>query len=212
MIQNKKNLLIYIGAVLIIGGIAYYFLSDFRGKSPVAIIREIIEIAPGVTAEIEREAKIATTSPLYLNPSVKAPALYPITSSPKSDALIASLKKEPKYVDWSDLGMYRKAAGDYKGAEEIWTYLITASPRGTDAYINLGDLYMYYLHNNAKAELMFLKAVEVSPRVVESYRRIVDFYVTALQNKAKAKDFLEASIVKYPDMELSLQPLFAELK
>ena len=211
MIQNKKNLLIYIGAVLIIGGIAYYFLQSKADPNSLPIT-ETVEIAPGVTAEIEREAEIATTSPLYLNPSVKAPALYPITSSPKSDALIASLKKEPKYIDWSDLGMYRKAAGDYKGAEEIWTYLITASPRGTDAYINLGDLYMYYLHNNAKAELMFLKAVEVSPRVVEAYRRIVDFYVTALRNKAKAKDFLEASIVKYPDMELSLQPLFAELK
>src|SRR3989344_1146298 len=211
MIQNKKNLLIYIGAVLIIGGIAYYFLQSKADPNSLPIT-ETIEIAPGVTAEIEREAKIATTSPLYLNPSVKAPALYPITSSPKSDALIASLKKEPKYVDWSDLGMYRKAAGDYKGAEEIWTYLITASPRGTDAYINLGDLYMYYLHNNAKAELMFLKAVEVSPRVVEAYRRIVDFYVTALQDKTKAKNFLEASIAKYPDMELSLQPLFAELK
>ena len=211
MTQNKKNLLIYIVAVLIIGGITYYFLQSKADPNSLPIT-ETVEIAPGVTAEIEREAKIATTSPLYLNPSVKAPALYPITSSPKSDALIASLKKEPKYIDWSDLGMYRKAAGDYKGAEEIWTYLITASPRGTDAYINLGDLYMYYLHNNAKAELMFLKAVEVSPRVVEAYRRIVDFYVTALRNKAKAKDFLEASIVKYPDMELSLQPLFAELK
>jgi len=211
MIQNKKNLLIYIGAVLIIGGIAYYFLQSKADPNSLPIT-ETVEIAPGVTAEIERETEIATTSPLYLNPTTKAPALYPITSSPKSDALIASLKKEPKYIDWSDLGMYRKAAGDYKGAEEIWTYLITASPRGTDAYINLGDLYMYYLHNNAKAELMFLKAVEVSPRVVEAYRRIVDFYVTALQDKTKAKNFLEASIAKYPDMELSLQPLFAELK
>lgn len=212
MIQNNKNLFIYLVAILILGGIAYYFLSDFRGKSPVAIIREFVEIAPGVTAEVERETEIATTSPLYLNPSVKAPALYPTPSSPKSDILIVSLKKEPKYVDWSDLGMYRKAAGDYKGAEEIWTYLITASPKGTDAYINLGDLYMYYLHDNTKAEPMFLKAVEVSPRVVEAYRRIVDFYVTALKNKTKARNFLEASIAKYPDMELSLQPLITELK
>lgn len=211
MIQNKKNLLIYIAAVLVIGGIAYYFIQNGVNTNFLPIT-ETIEIAPGVTAEIEKEVEIATTSPLYLNPSVKAPALYPITSSPKSDALIASLKKEPKYVDWSDLGIYRKAAGDYKGAEEIWTYLINASPRGTDAYINLGDLYMYYLHNNTKAEPMFLKAVEVSPRVVEAYRRIVDFYVVALKDKTKARNFIEASIAKYPDMELSLQPLITELK
>ena len=211
MIQNKKNLLIYIAAVLIIGGIAYYFIQNKVVPNSLPIT-ETVEIAPGVTAEIEREAEIATTSPLYLNPSVKAPALYPIPSFPKSDALIASLKKEPKYVDWSDLGMYRKAAGDYKGAEDIWTYLITASPRGTDAYINLGDLYMYYLHDNAKAEPMFLKAVEVSPRVVETYRRIVDFYTVALKDKTKARNFLEVSIAKYPDMELSLQPLFDALK
>ena len=85
MIQNKKIFLIYIAAVLIIGGIAYYFLQSKVGPNSLPIT-ETVEIAPGVTAEIEREAEIATTSPLYLNPSVKAPALYPITSSPKSDA------------------------------------------------------------------------------------------------------------------------------
>ena len=131
----------------------------------------------------------------------------------KISGLIGALKKDSSsYADWNDLAMRFKMIGDYKTAEEIWVYLSKAAPRASDAFINLGDLYMYYFHNNAKAEPMFLKAVAIAPRSAESYRRIVDFYVVALNDKAKAIKLLNDSIAKYPDMELTLQPLIAELE
>ena len=231
----NKNKIIIISAALALSAIGYYGYKEFFTDK---IIPEVspannvngnnstsaIEIAPNVMAEVE-EVAIDSNSPLYLNPDLKKPSLnrlivipdfYSVQAtkimSEKISGLITDLKKDPSsYVNWSDLAMRFKMLEDYKIAEEIWLYLSQAAPRVSDAFINLGDLYMYYFHDNAKAEPMFLKAVAVAPRSLESYSRIVDFYVTALNDKAAARKFLKDSIAEYPDMELTLTPLLEQV-
>jgi len=218
----NKNKIVIIVAALVLLAIGYYGYQEFFTNpvvpevSPVNNTNEnnstsTIEIAPNVTAEVEN-VPTNSTSPLYLNPSLEKPSLnrtfvvpdsYPAQAAKlmteKIAGLISDLKKDSSsYENWSDLAMRFKMIGDYKSAEEIWVYLSKAAPKAPDAFINLGDLYTYYLHDNAKAEPMFLKAVADAPRSVEGYRRIVDFYVTARNDKASAMKFLKNSIGKYP--------------
>lgn len=227
---NKKTIIIIGIVVLVLLAISYYGYQEFfAGKNKTDTSAKSddktskVEVAPNVTAEIEGTA-ITSTSPLYLNPALKKPSLNRTIVVPDSysaqaakiikekiTGLIDALKKDPSsYVNWSDLAMRFKMLGDYKTAEEIWLYLSQAAPRVSDAFINLGDLYAYYFHDNAKAEPMFLKAVAAAPRSLESYNRLVDFYVTALNDKPSAAKFLKASIAKYPDMELTLTPLLEQ--
>jgi len=221
----NKNKIIIISAALVLSAIGYYGYKEFfadKTKTEVGANgnekTSAIEIAPNVTAEVE-EVAIDSNSPLYLNPDLKKPSLnrtivipdsYSVRATKimneKISGLLTDLKKDPSsYVNWSDLAMR------YKTAEEIWLYLSQAAPRVSDAFINLGDLYMYYFHDNAKAEPMFLKAVASAPRSLENYSRIVDFYVTAINDKAAARKFLKDSIAKYPDMELTLTSLLEQV-
>lgn len=231
MTKNTKLALIAL-EVLIIAGVAYYFYREFTSSSvenPVnqtATTTRTVEIAPGIFAEVEGDV-VPTVSfvPVTAGNTLKAPDLNRAITFPPSmtetdrksfidtiTTLKTELEKDPtSFVHWNDLGIYRKQLGDYEGAEEIWIYLTKAAPQVPDAYINLGDLYMYYVHDNAKAEPMFLKVVEVAPRLEEGYRRAVDFYVTALNDKERALSFLRKSVEKYPDMKVPLEPLIKSL-
>ena len=232
MNTNKKTIVIIGIAVLILLSMGYYsFQEFFADKNEINTETkdrdqvDKVEIASNVGAEFV-ETTITSTSPLYLNPALKKPSLNRTIVVPDSYSaqtakimkekiagLIEALKKDPSsYVNWSDLAMRFKMVGDYRTAEEIWLYLSQAAPRVSDAFINLGDLYAYYFHDNVRAEPMFLKAVAVAPRSLESYNRLVDFYVTVLNDKTAAVKFLKDSVAKYPDMELTLQPLIAGLK
>jgi len=233
MINTKNKILFILLTVLVFSGIAYYayrevlnFRLDGSDNEATTTGKHTIEISPGIFVEVEGDAiptitKVPINDKLIVPPDLNRPINISSTTDFQSGQklvnqiqnLSSSLKADPNsYDNWLDLGIYRKMLNDYKGAEEIWVYLTKSAPRVATAYVNLGDLYTYYFHDNKKAEVNFLKAAELSPRWSEVYSRTVDFYILALNDPAKAKKFLEDGIAKYPDMKIYLEPMLKQLK
>jgi hypothetical protein len=79
---------------------------------------------------------------------------------------VAELIAAPTRVDlWLKFGVVRKIAGDYQGAVEAWTYAAKAGPSPVNyvAYGNLGDLYLNFVHDYAKAENAYKAALALQP-------------------------------------------------
>lgn len=113
----------------------------------------------------------------------------------KTGDLSSKLKDEPSNQEnWLKLAIYKKMAGDYTGAEEIWVYLTSVNPQGFIPYNNLGDLYAYHLRDDAKAERNFLKALELAPGQASLYRSIYEFYRFVLKDEVKAREILGRGI------------------
>ncbi len=217
-----KNRKIYgvITLIVVVGGI-FYFVKNRKVEDVQSTDTEvkITEIAPGVNLETSEKTidKNSTVVAPILDKKIVFPPTYNENAQKimlaKINTTISFLKQNPtSYDSWIDLGIYRKMLNDYNGAEEIWVYLTKVAPTKPDAYLDLGDLYAYYLHDNAKAEKYFLIVQDVSPKWIVGYERTVDFYVTVRQDKIKAKKFLDSAIAKHPDMEEGLQPLLDSLK
>lgn len=69
------------------------------------------------------------------------------------------LAKNPKDINaWTRLGVIKKMAGDYVGAEEVWVYVTKTWPNDPVAFGNLADLYRTE-GNTAKARAMYDTAI-----------------------------------------------------
>jgi len=226
MFQNKKNIIPIVILIIGVGVFGYYFATDLGFIKPKVSntngssqSTSTIQIAPGVEAEIiETVPKGNENIP---KPNLNRSVVIPSSFSPKAaeitqkkiQEVVSLLKIDPKsYDNWNELATRRKMIEDYKGAEEIWIYLTKIAPKNFIAYVNLGDLYGYYLHDNHKAEATLLAGIELLPHSVELYVRIVDFYTVVMKDPRKARNFLKASMVKYPDMELQLNPILEGIK
>ncbi len=88
-------------------------------------------------------------------------------------------------ANWAGLGLYFKNAGDYKTAEEFWAYATLAWPKDYTAFINLGELYHYYLKDYPKAEASMLKVLEIQPNFVTGYINLFDLYNLSYKEKAE---------------------------
>jgi len=132
--------------------------------------------------------------------------------STKIASTSAALKKDSTLFElWIDLGLQRKMGGDYEGARLAWEYASALSPTNILSFINLGDLYGYYLHDNAKAEQNFLSAIKNAPSEVSTYFRTADFYKDVLKDVAKARAIVQKGIDANPSSQ-ELKDLLASLK
>jgi len=118
----------------------------------------------------------------------------------KIDLLVKKLKKDNSLFQyWIDLGLYRKIAGDYEGAQEAWEYVGAVKPNESLSFRNLGDLYGYYLKDSVKAEENLLKAIENDPNQIEYYFKTVEFYREVMKNNIKARQIAEQGIKSNPN-------------
>ena len=121
--------------------------------------------------------------------------------------LSQTLKDNNDYYDgWLQLGILRKNIGDLEGAAEAWQYAIIIRPDNSIAYLNLGDLYGYYFHDNQKAEANLLKAIKVEPANIYAYSKTYEFYIDTNQPE-KASKIVEQGIAANPNTSQSLQSL-----
>lgn len=140
------------------------------------------------------------TRPITFSADVSAEIKTYLTG--KEQDLIAQLKKAPTRTDlWLQLGLYRKQAGDYTGAAEAWTYVAKVAPTEmrTTAYADLGDLYMNFVHDNAKAEVNFKAAVALTPKYVQGYHDLFNLYHYTLKDDIKAAAILKAGLKANPN-------------
>lgn len=95
----------------------------------------------------------------------------------KIEELSNALKQNSSLADhWLELASYRKLIGDYEASREIWEYMTTKWPDDNKAFLNLGNLYGYYLHDFPKAEEYFLKALEKNPYYIVGCVTVYEFY------------------------------------
>jgi tetratricopeptide (TPR) repeat protein len=126
-----------------------------------------------------------------------------------ANAAAAIAKNVHDTDSWIVLGVARKEAGDYVGAAAAWQYVSAIAPTNPVSFNNLGDLYMNYLHDNAKAVSNYLTEIKNFPKSLDSYRNVFQIYTTTSYtgSATAAEDILKQGIAANPkayDLEVLL--------
>jgi len=237
-----KKILFIIFVLLVCGGLGFYFYQKLSPKTQNGVIvgqsnssssqtaGNTVNIG-GVTIQGEGDMKGVKIEPVAITnnkPVVNIPLPdlnkeIKITADMSEDAkriatakiqdLSSQLKKNSDNLEnWLVLGVYRKMVGDYEGAKEIWEYASAIRPQNSISFNNLGELYAYYLKDNAKAEKNYKKAIENDPSAIYIYRNFFDFYRYFAKDVAKARAILEQGIAANPSTSSDLKNLLETLK
>jgi Tfp pilus assembly protein PilF len=210
------------GGLLALAGIAalgWYIVGDFQEEPIGSAVTEnnggnsgtTTRTIGGITFEGEgdvvvEEVPIGEAGPA---PALDRPVNPPATLSAEAAAgmrkeiaqLTTQIKTDPGNSElWLVLGLRRQEIADYEGAREIYDYVTRLLPSDSTAYINLGNLYHYYLKDFPKAEQYFLKALERDRKVALVYLNLHDLYRYSYKtNTAAAADILKQGIKENPE-------------
>ena len=88
------------------------------------------------------------------------------------------LKTHPGDFDsWVGVGIHKKFFNNFSGARDAWEYAKLLSPETVLPYLNLANLYAYYLNDFKKAELNYLAATTRDfNNIYGSYYATANFY------------------------------------
>lgn len=124
------------------------------------------------------------------------------------------LKDNPaSFAAWLDLAMYQKMAGDYDGAIISWKYASRVRETDYVALANIGNLYAYYLKDNAQAEIYYKQAISRDPSQSYLYAQLFEVYRDVFKDLDKARAILKQGLSKIPndpnllDLQYSLDPI-----
>ena len=211
--------LVYILIAAGVGGLGIYVYNDVVGSDegdnqPVQNeVPSVVSTTTGAT-NVKLDTigdagsyKIEVLPPVsgVVHPAIDRPIVFPPSFSTNaqnvmrkniSDA-VATLKQNPSDTDtWLRLAIWRKMINDYKGAEEIWVYLTKVLKEPSYVYINLGDLYGYFLKDSVKAEYYFKESVRLEPENIEYYVKFAYYYIDLLKDFEKALGLVEEGYAK----------------
>lgn len=102
---------------------------------------------------------------------------------------------------WLELGIVKKLASDYRGAEAVWLKANELRPKNSTSFGNLADLYANFLNEYDKAEQSYITAIANSTgeAINISYSRsYYDFALNYLKDSAKAEQILLAAVERNP--------------
>ncbi len=176
---KKRIALVVAGLILVIGGA--YFLSH-RANSVISNNNNV---------------------PNYTKPLTFSKDLTPDQRASLGDQFAAIkvvlASSTTDFNAWVALGGVRKAAGDYRGAEEVWLYTANRWPTGSVAFNNLGDLYMNYLKDYPKAEENYKKVVMLDPQNINAYEALYALYRYSYKtDTSAAADILAQGLTANP--------------
>lgn len=118
----------------------------------------------------------------------------------KIASLETALKSNPSYLAaWIDLGLYHKMAGDYEGSKIYWQYATKLSPTNYVAFADLGNLYAYYLKDNAMAENYYKQAINKDTKQSYLYTQLAEVYKDVFKDMDKAKAVIEQGLNAIPN-------------
>lgn len=167
---------------------------------------DVVEDVPKPIPDLNR-VSVASSGATVL-PEVK------LAAAEKIKTLQAKLKENPAYVEaWIDLGIYQKMAGDYDGAVISWKYASKLSPTDYVSLGNLGNLYAYFLKDNAQAEVYYKQAISKGSTQVYLYTQLAEVYRDIFKDLDKALAIVTQGLSKIPndpnllDLQYSLDPL-----
>ncbi|MBI1957517.1 MAG: hypothetical protein HYS44_03640 [Candidatus Niyogibacteria bacterium] len=161
------------------------------------------------TTEKETQKEAPKEDPL----KAKMPSLTRAVPTDADPALVKKISEAVELIRdnfdylqaWLQLGLLRKEVGDYAGAIEAWKFATILRPQISTAFLNLGDIYGWYLHDNAKAESYLLAGIAAEPKNAYTYYKTYEFYVDVLQDTVKARKILQDGIASNPDSSQDLK-------
>lgn len=209
--NSKIKIIFFVGLfVLIIVGIGFYLWQDYlETRSPN------LEVEPPKRTDADLKVEFLSDQNVDNNSENellnKLTKNFPKGTNPEIISQIQELSRTLKdnndyYEGWLQLGILRKNIGDLEGAAEAWQYAVVIRPDSSTAYLNLGDLYGYYFHDNQKAEENLLKAIKIESANIYAYQKTYEFYAD-INQPGKARQILEQGIAANPDASQSLQSL-----
>ena len=240
--MNMKKILFIIFVLIVCAGLGFYFYKKLPPKTQNGVVvgqsnssssqasGNTVNIG-GVTIQGEGDMKGVKIEPVAITNN-KPAANVPLPDLNKEIKITADMNEEAKRIatakiqdlssqlkknsdnleNWLVLGVYRKMIGDYEGAREVWEYASTIRPQSSIPLNNLGDLYAYYIKDEAKAEEYFLRAISIDPSNLYLYFKITDFYRDFNKDTAKARAILEQGIAANPSTSSDLKNLLETLK
>lgn len=113
----------------------------------------------------------------------------------------AKLKKNPENIDaWLDLAIHWKTIDDYKGAAEIWEYVLEFQPDNSVVLGNLGELYHLYLKDYPKSENYYKRAIALDQTRIALYRGLHELYKYSYKKETTAAaDILKTGLERNPN-------------
>lgn len=102
---------------------------------------------------------------------------------------------------WIDVGVQYKNGGDYVMAVKVWDYASKKWPSNVISFNNLGDLYMNYTHEYAKAEKNYLADINIKPEDINGYSTLFELYTATSYHPSatSAEDILKKGIAANPN-------------
>ncbi|TSC68885.1 MAG: hypothetical protein G01um101456_441 [Parcubacteria group bacterium Gr01-1014_56] len=204
MSEIQRNALVGVGiATLLVAG-GYVYLQKTSTGAPTGDTGVPTTTVNGVSGTGGYTVEpVGTTPPLLKAISITAslPEDAKVTLRSMIEEQYAILRKEPTRVDiWLQLGVNRKIGGDFEGAIEAWEYVAQVAPKevSATAHGNLGDLYMYFIKDYAKADTRFTQAVTLNPKVIDYYRALFYLYRDIYKDKSKAQAILTLGLKNNP--------------
>ncbi len=174
-------------------------------KYIILFILLVVALALGLLAwsdwgrEMRRSWALRSEIPDFQTPLVVIdPIFVPSVAQQLKDQAAAAVKQlatDWKSFDgWMQLAAIRKVAGDLQGAAAAWEFAYQLRPIAVLPLHNLGNLYGYELHDAARAEAYYLRALALDKNNIALYRSIYEFYRFIKKDDATAKRYLQEGI------------------
>lgn len=167
--QPKHYVTIAIGIGLAVGIVAWLALAPKQAVAPSSIATSsnvTVESTGGqaIVGEVSTAPKPPSVPPLVFSAALPSDAKAALQT--QYNTLSSQLKTMPTRVDlWLELGVVYKIAGDYNGAIVAWTYVAQGGATNNYvAYGDLGDLYLNFTHDYAKAAAAYTQALKGAPK------------------------------------------------
>ena len=226
--QLTKTQKIIISVIAVIILLAVYIVSNRNSREqvqPIATSTEEVIVATTTTLSIDSNTKITGGYKIELDTSKTLPQPIPdldrptlstsyAVVAPEAKALAsaqilnlqAKLKNNPGDLStWLDLAMREKANGDYQGAIISWKYASRLAPTNFISLANIGNLYAYFLKDNAQAEIYYKQAIIKGPTQAYLYTQLAEIYRDIFQDLEKAKSIIDQGLSKLPNDPSLLQ-------
>ena len=181
-----------------------FYLSSHKVNAPVVELptaTSTVSITPtqGTPTTPVTAAKMPDLSRPFV-PLASLPKDMQAASLKEYNTAVTQLKIDPNHIAyWLQLGILRKGAGDYAGAEEVWLFVARTWPKDPIAYNNLADLYSNYLNNTTKGVQYWQKLITLTPSNGSAYLNLATLQSITLKDTAAARATLTAGVTANPD-------------
>lgn len=221
MADMQKKIIITVAALVgigaVAGGVFYWNSTNPSGGEKLPITATT---TPNYTIEMVDSVDIREIMPNLdrgITFSASVPEVARVSIQKNYDAAVLRLKEDPMRADdWFNLGIFYHAANDYKGAEEVWLFLLKVVPTSPVPLDNLGKMYKFDLKDFPKSESYFKQSIALNPDSTTPYFELFELYRYLYKTDTTAAvDIITEATKKFPkntDPHMILGSYYRDIK